>query len=49
VEVAVKNGAVGGWTAYVTSDAVGDELRKEDFGGAEITLPGRSVVTLVGQ
>jgi O-Glycosyl hydrolase family 30 len=33
VQLTVKNGAVAGWTAYVTSDAVGDDLRKRDVVG----------------
>ncbi len=51
VRLTVKNGSVAGWTPYVTSDAAGDDLRKRDAvgGGSDVQLPGRSVVTLVGE
>jgi hypothetical protein len=39
------------WTAYVTSDSPGDDLRKRNAvdGGSDVQLPPRSVVTLVGE
>ena len=44
------NAAVRSWTPWITSGAPGDDLRRGDTvaGGADCTVPARSVVTLVG-
>lgn len=51
VQLSLKSGTVNTWTAYITSDAPGDDLRKRDSVGgiSDIQLPPRSVVTLVGE
>jgi hypothetical protein len=44
------NAAVRSWTPWITSDQPGDDLRREAAvaGGADYTVPPRSIVTLVG-
>lgn len=53
VILTVKNGNAtpAHWTAYVTSDAKGDDLREMDSvdAGQRVELPARSVVTLIGE